>query len=357
MTTVAYCTVSPEGFASSGQLLMSAAAGPGLRRLAEAVHSEGAAISAQLGHSGPVANSWLTGYKPLAPSFFVNPSSLSVSRGISIAEIKRIESQFADAAELAAQSGFDAVELHFGHLYLVSSFLSPVINRRKDEYGGSLENRARLAIEIAREVRKRVGRGMAITAKLSMTDGIWNSIWVDEALATAKLLDADNQLDAIELTQGSSIWRPMLLFTGDIPSQGFSELFAWQFSPFRWMEKPMYWMARALTPPIIGPIVLGRYPFQDLYMLKHARQFVGALKNTKLILLGGISKFEHMERAMKEGFDFVAMGRPLIREPDLVKLIQQDRSTECKCIRCNKCMFTVFKKTLCPLNPLYAIIP
>jgi 2,4-dienoyl-CoA reductase-like NADH-dependent reductase (Old Yellow Enzyme family) len=357
LTTVAYCTVAPEGFASTGQLLMSPAALPGLRRLAASVHEAGAAVSAQLGHSGPVANHWLTGHRPLAPSWFLNPSSLSAARAVSVAEIAKIVKQFADAAELAASAGFDAVELHFGHLYLVSSFLSPVVNRRKDAYGGSLENRARLAVEIARAVRRRVGRGLAVTAKLSMSDGVWGSIWVDEALQTAKILDADAQLDAIELSQGSSVWRPMLLFTGDVPVSGFVDLFTHQFCPFGWLKRPFRAVATALTPPIIGPVVLGKYPYHDLYMLKHARQFVGELKNTKLILLGGIGNYAHMERAMQEGFDFVAMGRPLIREPDLVRRIQEDKSVATKCIRCNKCMFTVFQKTKCCLNPMYAVIP
>ena len=143
MTTVAYCCVSPQGASAPGQIVMNGAALPGLRKLTDAVHVAGAAISAQLGHAGVVAPKKLTGVTAVAPSRFVNPTSFAYCREIRRDEIAAVIDQFADAAQVAIDGGFDAVELHFGHLYLPSSFLSPLINRRKDEYGGDIDNRSR----------------------------------------------------------------------------------------------------------------------------------------------------------------------------------------------------------------------
>ncbi len=336
MTTVAYCCVAPEGASAPGQIVMSDEALPGLRRLADAVHADGAAISAQLGHAGVVAQKKLTGVTPMAPSRFINPASMGYCREITRAEIATVIGQFGIAARVAADAGFDAVELHFGHLYLPSSFLSPLINRRKDEYGGHIDNRSRFCREIARRVRDEVGERIAVTAKLDMDDGVPGSIWVDEALRTATLLDADQTLDAIELTQGSSVFKPMYLFRGDVPVNEFAKV----------MPQPMRTGIR-----MIGKWAMGDYPYHDLYMLENARQFIPVARNTKLILLGGITNRDHVETGMREGFDFVAMGRALLREPDLVSKMIADPAVRSRCTHNNNCMVTVFGRTHCVLDP------
>ncbi|MGV0717074.1 NADH:flavin oxidoreductase [Mycolicibacterium sp. XJ662] len=336
MTTVAYCCVSPEGASAPGQIAMSDAALPGLRRLTGAVHDAGAAISAQLGHAGVVAHKKLTGVTPVAPSRFVNPSSMAYCREITRAEIAEVIDQFGRAAQVAVDAGFDAVELHFGHLYLPSSFLSPLINRRRDEYGGSIDNRSRLVREIAVRVRETVGTSIAVIAKLDMDDGLPGSIWVDEALRTAQLLDADKTLDAIELTQGSSVFKPMYLFRGDVPVKEFAEV----------MPKGMRTGVR-----LAGKWAMGQYPYEDLYMLDAARQFVPTMRHTKLILLGGITNRTHLETGMREGFHLMAMGRALLREPDLVNKMIADPDTKSRCTHNNKCMVTVFGRTHCVLDP------
>lgn len=336
MTTVAYCCVAPEGASAPGQIVMSAQALPGLHRLTDAVHGAGAAISAQLGHAGVVAPRALTGVTALSPSRFVNPTSLAYCRAITRDEIATVIDQFAAATQVAIDAGFDAVELHFGHLYLPSSFLSPLINRRKDEYGGSIDNRSRLSREIAERVRKVAGGRIAVIAKLNMDDGLPGSIWIDEALRTAQLLDTDGTLDALELTQGSSVFKPMYLFRGDVPVREFARV-----------------MPAALRPAIrlAGKRVMGSYPYSDLYMLEAARQFVPVMRNTKLILLGGITRRDHVETAREEGFDFVAIGRALLREPDLVNKMIADPASRSRCNHNNKCMVTVFGRTHCVLDP------
>ncbi|QPG67672.1 NADH:flavin oxidoreductase [Mycolicibacterium mucogenicum] len=336
MTTVAYCCVSPQAASAPGQIVMSAANLPGLRRLTDAVHEAGAAISAQLGHAGVVAPKKLTGVTAMAPSRFINPTSFAYCRAISVAEIQTVIRQFGAAARIAVDAGFDAVELHFGHLYLPSSFLSPLINRRTDGYGGSIDNRSRLVREIAQHVRTVVGGQIAVIAKLDMDDGLPGSIWIDEALRTAQLLDADATLDAIELTQGSSVYKPMYLFRGDVPAREFSKV-----------------MPTALRPAIrlFGKQAMGRYAYRDLYMLDAARQFVPLMKNTKLVLLGGITDREHIETGMREGFDFFAMGRALLREPDRVNTMITEPDSRSRCTHNNKCMVTVFGRTHCVLDP------
>ena len=336
MTTVAYCCVSPQAASAPGQIVMSVAALPGLRRLTDAVHGAGAAISAQLGHAGVVAPRKLTGVTPLAPSRFVNPTSMAYCRAITVDEIRSVIKQFGTAAQIAVEAGFDAVELHFGHLYLPSSFLSPLINRRKDSYGGTIDNRSRLVREIAEHVREVVGDQIAVIAKLDMDDGLPGSIWIDEALRTAQLLDADATLDALELTQGSSVYKPMYLFRGDVPVKEFATV-----------------MPPALRPAVrlFGKKTMGVYPYHDLYMLDAARQFVPLMRNTKLILLGGITEREHLETGRAEGFDFFAMGRALLREPDRVNSMIAQPHSRSRCNHNNKCMVTVFGRTHCVLDP------
>lgn len=337
MTTVAYCCVSPEAASAPGQIIMNAAALPGLRRLTAAVHDAGAAISAQLGHAGVVAHKQLSGKTPMAPSRFVNPASMAYCRKITRPEIRTVIEQFGAAAQVAVEAGFDAVELHFGHLYLPSSFLSPMINRRRDEYGGSIDNRSRFVREIAQRVRDVVGDRIAVIAKLDMDDGLPGSIWLDEALRTAQLLDADRTLDALELTQGSSVFKPMYLFRGDVPVKEFSGVV------------PAH---MRLPVRLVGKWAMGQYPYRDLYMLDAARQFVPAMRNTALILLGGITNRDHLDTAMAEGFSLVAMGRALLREPDLVNQMQSDPGTRSRCNHNNKCMVTVFGRTHCVLDPV-----
>lgn len=338
MTTLAYCAVSRAGFAAPGEILMARENLAGLRKFTAAMHAAGGACSAQLGHAGPVAHKAITGVQSVAPSRFRNPTSFQRCREITRDEMREVVAQFADAAELAVDAGFDAVELHFGHLYLVSAFFSPWINRRTDDYGGSLENRVRFAKEILLAVAERVRGRIAIIIKMSMDDGIRHSIWLDESVQTARMLDEVGAADAIELTMGSSVYHQMYLFRGDTDIDGMART---QKGIFR------------LGVKLFGRRMLGEYPYTDLYMLTAARQFVPVVKRAKLILLGGINNYEHMQTAMREGFAFVAMGRALLREPELVNRIHADHSKQGLCIHCNKCMFSVYGVTNCVFTPKY----
>jgi len=331
MTTVAYCAVSPGGRTDGWQLWMRPEAVPGLRRLTDAIHAEGAAISAQIGHAGPVANSRTNKAKAYAPVRFFNPLSMRFAKKATAADIDDITAAHANAARLAIESGFDAVEIHLGHNYLASAFLSPLINRRTDEFGGSLENRAKVARGLVRAVRDAVGDRIAVTAKLNMSDGVRGGISLDESLQTASWLEEDGGLDAIELTAGSSLLNPLYLFRGDAPVKEFAGAF----------KPPLSWGIR-----MTGKKFLREYPYREAYLMDQAKQFRAELK-MPLILLGGITNRDTMDLAMAEGFDFVAMGRALLAEPDLINRIKDDGAVRSACTHCNKCMATIYSHTHC----------
>ncbi|MBQ6640522.1 MAG: NADH:flavin oxidoreductase [Saccharopolyspora sp.] len=335
MTTVAYCAVSPDGRSAKHQLYWRPEALPGLRRLTDAVHDEGAAVSAQLGHAGPVAPALELGSPALSASRRLHAASMSLTKAASAADIDRIARQHAEAAEKAIECGFDAVELHFGHNYFISSFLSPNLNRRKDSYGGELRNRARPALQTARAVRDAVGDRIAVLAKLNMDDGAPGGFWVDEAAQVARWLEADGSVDAIELTAGSSLRNPMYLFRGDAPLQEFAGA----------MKQPV-----KLGVQLVGKALIRSYPYEDAFLLEQARQIRAAVR-LPLVLLGGITSKETMDLAMSEGFQFVAMARALLREPDLINRIQAGERDKSLCIHCNKCMPTIYRRTRCVLVP------
>ena len=162
MTTVAYCAVSQGGRTEGNGIWMRPEAVPGFRRLTDAIHAEGAAVCAQIGHAGPVANARSNKATALAPVRFFNPIGMRFAKKASRQDIDDVIAAHANAARLAIDAGFDAVEVHLGHNYLASAFLSPLINRRSDEFGGSLENRAKVARGMVLAVtrgRRRSDRG------------------------------------------------------------------------------------------------------------------------------------------------------------------------------------------------------
>ncbi|HEY9331167.1 MAG TPA: NADH:flavin oxidoreductase [Streptomyces sp.] len=333
MTTVAYCAVAKEGRTDRHQIHWTDEAMPGLRVLTDAVHAEGAAVSAQIGHGGPVANPKGNGAPALSPSRHFHATTISWAQEASIEDLRRITEAHAEAARRAIEAGFDAVEVHLGHNYLASSFLSPKVNHRTDRYGGSLENRARFAREIMRAVHDAVGGRIAVIAKMNMDDGVPGGFWLDEAIPVAQWLEQDGTVDALEMTAGSSLLNPMYLFKGDAPLKDFAAI----------MPQPI-----KLGVKLVGKRLLHSYPYRDAYLLEDARQIRAAVK-LPMILLGGITDKPAMDLAMREGFEYVAMARSLLREPDLVNRIREDATTPSLCIHCNKCMPTNFTGTRCVL--------
>jgi len=296
MSTVAYLAVAPEGRTGRGCIVLGQDTLEGLQRLTDAIHAEGAAAAAQIGHAGPVANPKSNRLPALAPSRHLSPMG-TIAQAVTEADIARITADYEKGAAVAVAAGFDALEIHLGHNYLLSAFLSPKLNKRKDGWGGSLDNRARFARQV--------------------------------------VLEADGCLDALELTGGSSLSNPMYLFRGEAPLEEFGATLP---APFQ------------LGFKLLGKRFMPSYPFEEAFFLPYARQFRDALE-MPLILLGGINRLETIEHAVALGFPFVAMARALLRQPDLVNKMQKGEATEGLCVHCNKCMPTIYSGTRCVLVP------
>jgi 2,4-dienoyl-CoA reductase-like NADH-dependent reductase (Old Yellow Enzyme family) len=333
MTTVAYLAVAPEGRTDAGCLVLDDRTATDLRRLTDAVHAEGALAAAQLGHAGPVANAASNGVPAVAPGRMFNPLGLRRTRAATTADLERIIGDFGAAAARATRAGFDSLEVHLGHNYLPSAFLSPAFNRRTDEWGGTLEGRARLARRIVEAVRSAAGADVAVTAKLNMVDGIRTGLQLDDSLQVARWLQDDGHLDALELTGGSSLANPMYLFKGAAPLPEFRRTLPWYLrGGFR----------------LVGSRFLRSYPYSEAYFLPMARRFREEL-TLPLVLLGGISSRATAEAAIDEGFDLVALGRALLHDPDLVNGWVDGTADVSGCVHCNRCMPTIYTGTRCPL--------
>ena len=331
MTTVSYLAVSRDGMGAPAEIYIHDAAADGLARIADVVHGEGARISAQLGHAGAVG--LLRGKRVLGPSKGRTMAGTRVHQ-ISLDGIDDVVEAFAAGTRMLADAGFDCVELHFGHHYLVSAFLSPRWNHRRDDYGGSLANRARLARRIAAAARQAAGARVAVIAKLNMTDGVRGGLQPADSVAAARLLQADGNLDALELTAGGSQANQMFMFRGAAPRAEMAAVLP---------------RLPRLGLRLAGPLLLREYPYAETYFLPLARQFRAAL-TMPLILLGGITTTASIRQAMAGGFEFVAMGRALLREPDLVARLASGQATAGTCIHCNKCMPSIYSGTRCVLD-------
>ncbi len=335
MTTVAYLSVAPEGPTHNAGIVVGAHSAPGLARLAEEIHATGAKVSGQVGHAGPVANGRSNGVRAISASRFFNPLAMQVVRPATESDITRLTRAYVSTARTLVDAGFDAIEIHMAHNYLLSSFLAPALNRRTDRWGGSLENRARFARQVAHEVRKEIGSDAAVYAKVSLNDGHGGGLKSAEALEFGKLLDSDGTLDAIQMTGGSSLMNPMYLFRGDAPVKEFAAQ----------MPQPV-----KLGMRVFGKGFMKQYPFEEGYFREKALTWRQEIA-TPLMLLGGINRTDTMQQAMTDGFEFVAMGRALLFEPDLVNRLAAARASAGGCIHCNRCMPTIYTPggTHCPI--------
>ena len=327
MTTVAYCAVSPNGRTFSEQMVMHEGIVSRLREVTEAVHVEGAAVSLQLGHCGYFSkNGQLTVKRPLGPSFAINEYGLMAGMPFAAAmtadDIEETVGDFGAAAGLAAEAGFDAVELHLGHGYLLSQFLCPAVNRRRDRFGGSLGNRLRFPIAVVRRVREVVGEEFPILAKTNLRDGFKGGLELEDSIAVARALEAEG-IDAIELSGGFTSRTPFYLFRGERPLKEMIEV-----------EKNRL---QKLALRFFGRSIIKSYPFEEMYFLEDAREVRKAVK-VPLVLLGGIVSLANIEQAMAEGFDYVAMGRALINDPGLIGKMERGEATRSACVPCNKCV-------------------
>jgi 2,4-dienoyl-CoA reductase-like NADH-dependent reductase (Old Yellow Enzyme family) len=300
---------------------------PPLANLVRAVHAEGAAVSLQLGHCGYFSrNTELPGRRSLGPSRLLNEygllSGIPFSRAMDERELASTAVDYADAAARAKSAGFDAVEVHLGHGYLLSQFLSPATNRRTDRYGGSLQNRLRFPLAVLDAVRARVGDDLPIVVKTNLRDGFRGGLELEEAVSVCEALE-NAGIDAIELTGGFTSRTPFYLFRGKAPLKEMIEV-----------EKSRL---HRIALRLFGRRAMRDYPFEELFFLPLAKKIREKVR-LPLILLGGCLSTANLETAMSEGFDFVAMGRALIADPDLVARMADGRAERSRCVSCNRCV-------------------
>ncbi len=322
LDTVAYCSVSNDGRSYATQLWMRPEIVPGLRRLTDAVHGEGAAVSLQLGHCGYFSNRRVIGGAPLGPSRLLCTYGLSLSRAMSEADLERVIADFGRAAALAREAGFDALELHAGHGYLLSQFLSPYTNRRADHWGGLLERRARLTLEVVRAVRAAVGERMALLVKVNLRDGFAGGLELDEAIDVMRLIERE-AVDALVLSGGFVSRTPFYMLRGELPVR---EMAAAQPA----------WLTR-VGMTLFGRLLVPAHPFAEAFFLDEARQVRTAVR-LPLVLVGGLRSRAAIAAALAEGFDLVALGRPLIHDPDFVRKLERGELERSGCEPCNVCV-------------------
>jgi 2,4-dienoyl-CoA reductase-like NADH-dependent reductase (Old Yellow Enzyme family) len=322
MTTVAYASISPEGRSYATQVLMRPEAVPGLRALTDAVHREGAAAALQLGHCGGFASSDVIGGRPLAPSRQLQTYGLTVSRAMTQDDLRKVVEDFAASVRLARESGFDAVELHFGHGYLVSQFLCPATNRRRDAWGGNLTGRSRLAVEVLRAARAAAGPGYPVLLKVNLRDGFPGGLEVEEAVEVGRRLEAEGA-SGLVLSGGFVSRTPLYMLRGEVPLAAMVAV------------QDRAW--RKVGLQVFGRLFVQEYPFSEGFFLPEARKMRAATR-LPLMLLGGLRSLAAIEGALAEGFELVGLGRALLHDPELPRRMERGEVAGSGCEPCNECI-------------------
>lgn len=327
MTTVAYAAVTRSGLSFDRQLWMRPDIVPGLRKLTDAVHAEGAAASIQLGHCGNMSHKSICGCTPVGASTGFNLYSPTFVRGLRADELPEMARAYGQAVNLAREAGFDAVEIHAGHGYLISQFLSPSTNHRKDEFGGSLGNRMRFMDLVMEEVMKAAGNDMSVLVKMNMRDGFRGGMELDESLQVAHRLQQSGA-HALVLSGGFVSKAPMYVMRGKMP--------------IRTMTYYMncWWLKYGVR--MVGKYMIPTVPFKEAYFLDDALKFRAELPDMPLVYVGGLVAREKIDEVLSHGFEAVQMGRALLNEPGFVNRMHAEEKARCNCHHSNYCIARMY---------------
>lgn len=336
MTNLAYAAVNRGAISFNSQLWLREEIIPGLLDITDAVHAEGAKVGIQLGHCGNMTHWSTAGCFPVGASTGFNLYSPTFVRGLRKKELPEIAKDFGKAVEICYQAGFDAVEVHAGHGYLISQFLSPYTNHRHDEFGGSLENRMRFMNMCLDEVKEVcLKRNMAMTVKHNMEDGFKGGIQVPESIEIAKEIERHGA-DSIVLSSGFVSKAPMAVMRGKIPTKTMAYYMPWK----SWPQK--------IVVSLFGDKMIKQYDYEECFFLENAKKFRKELK-MPLTYVGGLVSREGIERVLAEGFETVQMARALVNDPDFVnKLREGDMQTRSGCDHRDYCMARMYSdKMIC----------
>ncbi len=327
MTTVAYAAVTRSGLSFDRQLWMRPGIVPGLRTLTEAVHQAGAAASIQLGHCGNMSHRSICGCTPVGASTGFNLYSPTFVRGLRADELPGIARAYGDAVRLAHEAGFDAVEVHAGHGYLISQFLSPYTNHRRDLYGGSLENRMRFMDMVMAEVMEAAARtGTAVLVKVNMRDGFRGGMEIDECLQVARRLEQSGA-HALVLSGGFVSKAPMYVMRGEMPIRTMTHYMT------------QWWLKYGVR--MVGKWMIPTVPFKEAYFLDDALRFRQELK-MPLVYVGGLVARKKIDEVLDCGFEAVQMGRALLNDPGFVNRMRDEDCARCGCRHSNYCIARMY---------------
>ena len=325
MTTLAYASVCRSGLSFDGQLWMREEIVPALREITDAVHAQGAKASIQLGHCGNMTHRATCGCMPVGASGGFNLYSPTFVRALREDEIEALVEDFGHAVELARQAGFDCVEIHAGHGYLISQFLSPYTNHRRDRFGGSLGNRMRFMQMVIRRVMEAAGDDMGVLVKMNMHDGFRRGMQRAECLEVARELERLG-VHAIVLSAGFVSKAPMQVMRGAMPIRTLAY----------YMDMRKFWWLKAMLR-LAGRIIIPTVPYHDAYFLEDAKEFRAAVK-LPLVYVGGMVSRASMEEALGAGFDALQMARALVRDTDFVNKLRSGEVERSECRHSNYCI-------------------
>lgn len=331
MTTVAYAGICRSALSFNTQLWLRPEIVAPLRDMTDEIHKHGAKASIQIGHCGNMTHRSTAGGTPVGASTGFNLYSPTFVRGLRKDELKEIVKYFGDAVRTARDAGFDCVEVHAGHGYLISQFLSPYTNHRHDEYGGSLENRMKFMHECMDEVMKAAGSDMGVLVKVNMNDGFKSGLQEEECLKVARALE-DSGVHALVLSGGFVSKAPMYVMRGRMPIHTMTH----------YMDQ--LWLKYSVR--MFGDMMVPKHKFEPLYFLNQARLFRKEL-NMPLVYVGGVTSREDAEKIIdEEGFEFLQMGRALLNEPDFVNKMKEDESHKSPCEHLNYCIARMYSKEM-----------
>ena len=326
MSTVAYGSVTRSAVSFVRQLWMRAEIVPGLRELTDAVHAEGAAASIQLGHCGNMSHKSICGCLPVGASSGFNLYSPTFVRGLRADELPEMAKAYGRSVCLAREAGFDAVEIHAGHGYLISQFLSPSINHRKDEFGGTLANRMRFMEMVMEEVMKAAGNDMAVLVKMNMRDGFRGGMELDESLQVARKLQ-ELGAHALVLSGGFVSKAPMYVMRGEMPIRTMTHYMT------------CWWLKYGVR--MVGKWMIPTVPFKEAYFLEDALKFRAAL-DMPLVYVGGLVARQKIDEVLDHGFEAVQMGRALLNEPGFVNRMREEEHARSSCKHSNYCIARMY---------------
>jgi 2,4-dienoyl-CoA reductase-like NADH-dependent reductase (Old Yellow Enzyme family) len=332
LSTVAYCATSLDGRTFVDQPTIDSASLADFRELTDGVHKHGGAASAQLTHAGCFTfldKVQLATNRPLSASGGFNKVGVMSNRWfkkkMDHADMDAMIAEFVTAAINAREAGFDAVELHMGHGYLLSQFISKFYNKRWDSYGGTIQNRARFPNEVLARVLDAVGKDLAVIVKYSMTDGKAGGNTIEDGVEVARSIEATGAHLAV-LSNGLNVESITAMFGSTFPKSNRAAAANPIVALGMWIQ--------SLSEP--KDVV-----FRENYLREHSLK-VRAAVDMPLAYLGGVQSLGGAEQAIADGFDAIALGRALVHDAGFVNALQSGSITQSGCTACNRCVTMMY---------------